>query len=131
MATERTALFLRGMPTRLVREAKAVAARRGSTLAAVVSDALERSLHEGPGDSEGASELRDAMRWYEENRSRLLSRYRGRYVAILERKVVDHDRAFEPLAERVFARWGVRPIFMPRVQEGERLARIRSPRVAR
>lgn len=131
MAAERTALFLRGMPTRLVREAKAAAARRGSTLAAVVCDALDRSLQEDPGGDGDASDLGEAMRWYEGNRSRLLSRYRGEYVAVLDQQVVDHDADFEPLAERVFSRWGVRSVFMPRVQEMEPRARLKSPRVRR
>jgi heme exporter protein D len=40
MASEQTTLYLRGLPRQLVREAKAAAARRGSTLAALVSDSL-------------------------------------------------------------------------------------------
>lgn len=131
MASDRAPLYLRGMPTRLVREAKAAAARRGSTLAAFVSDALDRAFHENDVDGEGSEELRDAMRWYEENRPRLLSRYRGEYVAVVDRRVVDHDRDFEALAARVFKRLGVRSVFMPRVQEGEPLLRVRSPRVLR
>jgi hypothetical protein len=117
------------MPTRLVREAKAVAARRGSTLAAFVAEAIDRSLREGAG--EDPDDLGDDIRWFEGNRARLLSRYRGEYVAIVKQRVVDHDRDFEGLAGRVFARWGVRSIFMPRVLEGERVVRIRSPRVRR
>jgi hypothetical protein len=112
-----------------VREAKAAAARRGTTLAAVVSDALERSFHEDDGARESSRELRDAMRWYERNRPRLLSRYGGEYVAIVDRSVVDHDRDFESLAGRVFARFGVRSVFMPRVQEAEARVRVKSPRL--
>lgn len=80
---------------------------------------------------ERPDELRDSMRWYEKHRRDLLRRYPGEYVAVMNRKVLDHDRDFEALAGRVFARVGVRPIFMPRVQEGEARARIRSPRRAR
>jgi hypothetical protein len=132
MTSERTTLYLRGVPTRLVREAKAVAARRGSTLAALVSETLDRSFREqdGPGEPP-ADELRESIRWYERNRQHLLSRYRGEYVAVLNRAVVDHDDDFAALAERVFKRLGSRPVFMPRVQEEEARAHVRSPRRAR
>jgi len=130
MNSERTSLYLRGMPTRVVREAKAAAARRGSTLAAFVSDALDRNFQENS-DGDDSEGLRDAMRWYEKNRPRLLSRHRGEYIAIVDRSVIDHDTAFEALADRVFKRLGVRSVFMPRVEEGEPRARVRSPRVRR
>jgi hypothetical protein len=129
MSALRTTLYLRGIPTRLVREAKAAAARRGSTLAALVSDTLDRSLREEDGRGEPAGdELGESMRWYERNRRNLLSRYRGEYIAVMDRAVVDHDKDFEALAARVFARRGGRPVFMPRVQEEEARARVRSPR---
>lgn len=132
MTDQRTTLYLRGMPTRLVREAKAAAARRGSTLAALVSDILERSLREEDGRGEAAGgELRESMRWCERNRRKLLSRYRGEYIAVVDRAVLDHDRDFEALAARVFARPGGRPVFMPRVQEEEARARVQSPRLVR
>jgi len=132
MTNERTTLYLRGVPTRLVREAKAVAARRGSTLAALVSETLDRSLREQEAPAEPAGdELRESMRWYERNRRDLLSRYRGEYVAVLNRAVVDHDDDFAALAARVFRRLGSRPVFMPRVQEEEARARVRSPRRVR
>jgi hypothetical protein len=129
--TERIAVYLRGMSTGLVREAKAAAARRGSTLAAFVSDAIERSFAETEPGAEGSVELGDAMRWYERNRPRLLSRYAGEYLAIVGRKVVDHDRDFESLAARVFERLGVRSVYMPRVQEGASRLRVRTPRLRR
>ena len=129
VAAQRTTLYLRGIPTRLVRETKAAAARRGSTLAALVSETLERSLGEEDGRGEPAGdELRESMRWYQRNLRKLLSRYHGEYVAILDRTVVDHDKDFETLAGRVFARRGARPVFMPRVQKEEARARVRSPR---
>ena len=73
-------------------------------------------------------DLRESVEWYRANHRRLLKRHRDEYVAILERKVVDHDANFESLAVRVFARWGVKPVFMPRVTERIQRVRIRSPR---
>jgi hypothetical protein len=131
MASERTTLYLRGVPTQLVREAKAAAARRGSTLAALVSDSLARSLGEdAPGEPSGNG-LRESRLWYERNRQGLLARYRDEYVAVIDRAVVDHDRDFSALAERVYARDAGRPVFIPRVQEKDEPARLRSPRRVR
>jgi hypothetical protein len=127
MGPEETTLYLRRMPRQWVREAKAAASRRGSTVAAVVADALATALEGGGGDDAYAP-LRESMDWYEKNRRRLLRRHRGEYVAILDRGVVDHDQDFESLAARVFARHGLQPVFMPRVEEGEATARVRSPR---
>jgi hypothetical protein len=131
MQSETTSLFLRGMPRRLVREAKSASAREGTTLAAFVTKALEHTLGGAAGSqSEPGAGLDADTRWFEENRPRLLSRYAGRYVAIVDRRVVDDDANWEKLARRVFERFGVRPILMPRVEAGPRVARLRSPRRA-
>jgi len=123
------ALFLRNLPTELVREAKAAAARRGTSLTAFVSEALTRSLRVENAPSDEPDILADDIAWYQRNRSKLLQRYRGEYVAIVDRAVVDHDRDFNALAERVFGRFGYRSIYMPRVQREEVVVRIRSPRL--
>lgn len=129
MGSERTTLYLRGVPTQIVREAKAAAARRGSTLAALVSDSLARSL--GAEAEAPNGELYESRQWYERHRGELLARYRGEYLAVIDREVVDHDRDFSALAARVFARHGTQPVFMPRVQERDEPARMRSPRRVR
>lgn len=126
--TERKPLFLRGMPIELVREAKAAAARRGATLTTIVAEALARSLGVNSEPQDRADDLARDIAWYREHRSTLLRRYRGEYVAITGATVVDHDRDFSALAARVFARFGNRNIYMPRVEAAEPEARIRSPR---
>ena len=128
---EGKALFLRNVPTDLVREAKAVAARRGETLTAIVAEALARSLGVDGAVADRADDLRDDIAWYRKERSSLLRRYRGEYLAIVDTAVVDHGRDFGALATRVFARFGNRNVYMPRVQTGEPVARIRSPRRSR
>jgi hypothetical protein len=110
-----------------VREAKAAAAREGRSLGRWVSDRLSRATG-GAGSSRGADELRDDLAWYEASRKRLERTYAGEYVAIVRQTVVDHDREFEALARRVFARFGTRSICMPRVGRDE--VRVRSPRRA-
>jgi hypothetical protein len=133
-------VYLRGIPSEIVREAKAIAARRGITLAGFVADTLARAVRE-PEENAAASSTSDQddaltqeMRWYERNRERLTRDYSGQYVAVLDGALLDHDRDFEQLAERVFARAGSRSVFMPRVAEPTRAQaplRVRSPRVVR
>lgn len=52
-------------------------------------------------------------------------------LKMADRKVIDHDREFDTLARRVFKRLGVRPVFMPKCVDGERVASLLSPRVVR
>lgn len=66
--------------------------------------------------------------WYQKNRSILLHCYAGELVAIVDANIVDHGRNFDALATRVFTRFGNRNVYMPRVQDRERVVRIRSPR---
>lgn len=134
-----TTLYLRGMPEDLVREAKAAAARRGVTIAALVTDALKQVVGRETSD-EGRPEdrrhapadhrLAQSMRWFEANRARLVRTYRDQYVAIDRSRVIDHDRDFDALARRVFARLGARPVFMPKVTAKERIVNLPSPFIA-
>ena len=129
--TERKALFLRGMPVALVREAKAAAARREVTITTIVAEALARSLAMTSEPQARADELERDIAWYREHRSTLLRQHRGDYVAIVDARLVDHGRDFDALAARVFRRFGNRNIYMPRVEAAEPTARIRSPRRSR
>jgi hypothetical protein len=128
-------LYVRGVPDRLLRQAKALAARRGATLTQVVLEALENTVGDaGESEPEDAGDLGalDAdMAWYEDNKRRLVERYRGQYVAVVKGRVADHDADFGALAGRVFRRFGARPVFVPRCMPGERTVNLRSPRVER
>lgn len=128
-------LYLRGIPRKLVREAKAEAARRGMSLTAFARDALARALGLGTTaadtsaarEPEGIEAIRPDLDWFEANRKRLLRRYPGDYVAIINRKVVDHDPDFGALAQRVFAKYGMRSIAMPKVTAEEQVVEIPTP----
>jgi Family of unknown function (DUF5678) len=124
-------VYLRGIPSDVVREAKAAAARRGVTLAGYVADALGRAVKQRDAAPDSASDLSREQRWYERQRERLVRDYDGEYVAIIGQSVIDHDADFEALAERVFASHGARNIFMPLVGSARRVVRVRSPRVQR
>jgi len=141
--TRGTTLYLRALPEDLVREVKAIAARRGMTLTALVTEALRHLVERehSPGDhpiddvstgdlQEATRELEESMRWFAANRSRLLRRYRNQYIAIYRKRVIDHDHDFDALARRVFARLGAVPVCMPKVTSQERIVHIPSPRLA-
>ncbi len=131
---ETATLYLRGIPRPLVREAKAVAARRGMSLTAFTREALAKALRTRTvraEEPEGIESIRPDLDWFEKNRKRLLRRYRNHYVAIVNRKVVDHDADFGSLAHRVFAKYGVRSIAMPKVTPDERVIHVPSPQIAR
>lgn len=131
-------LYLRGMPRRLVREAKAEAARQGITLTAFVSQCLARALgRSASGDAQSLlpKDLRKSAAWFEAHKHELLRQYPGEYVAIVNEGVVDHDRKFDPLARRLFSSFGVRPILVPKltpeIARGPEIVNIPSPRVVR
>ncbi|MBE3597603.1 MAG: hypothetical protein IMX02_01935 [Limnochordaceae bacterium] len=128
-------LYLRGLPRELARASKAAAAERGVTLTQFVAEALQEKLTAArtvpAGTSDPLVALQTDMEWFEANRSRLLEAYGGLYVAIVDQQVVDSDEEFARLAQRVFARFGPRPVFMPRVTPEERTVRVPSPRVVR
>src|SRR5438034_10356754 len=105
------------MPTSLVREAKAEAARRGTTLATLIADALARGLQlRGKGGDPLDNDVELAMKWYARNRPRLVRRYNGQLVAILGRRVLDHDRHFGAPADRAVQPVGLPPASNPRLQ---------------
>ena len=127
-------MYLRGVPRKLVREAKVEAARRGTTLAGLVAEALDRFLGTARADarvSEALEPIADDLAWFEANRSRLFRRYPDEYIAIIKRKVVDHDTDFNALAMRVYKRHGVRSIAMPKVTKQERVVNIPTPWIER
>lgn len=125
-------MYLRGVPRKLVREAKVEAARRGTTLTALVAEALDRFLGSPRAEvPEAFDPIADDLTWFEANRARLFRRYPHEYVAIMKRKVVDHDTDFSALAQRVFKRYGVRSIAMPKVTQQERVVNLPSPQVER
>lgn len=132
-------VYLRGIPAQVVREAKAIAARRGITFASFVAETLARAVAQPAQPVDDEPEARDAiddvsreLRWFERARDQLALKYDGEFVAIIDNRVVDHDESFEALAGRMFAAYGARSIFMPQVRaEGGRRVQLRSPRTSR
>ena len=68
---------------------------------------------------------------FEQQRSTLLTPYRGEYVAVHQGRVIDHDPNLRTLHLRVFAQLGRTPVLLKRVgDEPERELIFRSPRFA-
>lgn len=128
-ALRNTTLYLRGIPKDLVRELKARAARQGLTLTTVATDALKRAVETEFQDD--LKPLETDMAWYEVHKRQLCQRYPGEYLAIVDRRVLDHDPDFSALAARVFAKVGVRPLYMPQCVAGDQIVSLRSPRLVR
>lgn len=70
-------------------------------------------------------------RFLAQNWGPLKTMYHRRYVAILGESVLDSDSDFSALADRVFRKFGYQRIFMPFIEEPERVYEIRSPRTVR
>ena len=123
-----TTLYLRGVPKDLVRALKARAARQGLTLTALAIAALARAA--GTESQADLRPLESDMAWYESHRRQLARRFPGQFLAIVDGRVLDHDHDFSALAARVFAKVGVRPVFMPQCLDADQTVHLRSPRVA-
>jgi hypothetical protein len=123
-----TTLYLRGVPRAVVREAKAAAAREGVTLAQWVTTRIASGTDPSVPEGVSADPLRDDLAFYDEQRVAFEQKYPGEYIAIVNRRVVDHDARFDALARRVFQKYGARPVCMPLV--GRTTVRVRSPRRA-
>ena len=74
-------------------------------------------------------EFEEGRQYYQRNRSRFASRYKGQYVAVVGGEIVDSDVDFSKLADRVYRRYGYRDIFMPKVEEQGMSAEVRSPQL--
>ncbi len=75
--------------------------------------------------------FQQAVAFYESHLEDLLSKYEGVYIAILDRRVIDSDDTFNELAQRVYAKFGYRDIFMPKARRKPRTISIPSPRLLR
>ena len=79
-------------------------------------------------DAPGGS-FEDAVAYFEDHRQALLKTYEGKYIAIIDRQVVDSDSSWEALALRVYTRYGYKDIFMPKVEQHAQTVHIYSPRL--
>ena len=78
---------------------------------------------------EGANVFELEKKYFEENKGTLLEKYIGKYIAIINKRVVDSDKDFSKLAQRVYEKFGYRDIYMPLVDIKEQVVRVPSPKI--
>jgi hypothetical protein len=83
------------------------------------------------GDQRRVEELRTSRQWFADNKNRVFRKYPNQYVAIVGKRIVDHDTNLETLTRRLYER-SERAIFMPFTgnDEPQTIAANRSPKVA-
>ena len=69
--------------------------------------------------------------YFERNRNSLVSQHLGKYVAIWNDEVLDTDKDFSSLAERVYRKLGYVPLYMPFVSVEQPDAIIHSPKIGK
>ena len=74
-------------------------------------------------------EFQEAKAFFETNIRKLLDKYEGKYIAVLNREVIDADDDFSLLAERVYSRYGYKDIYMPKVDRKGTILHIPAPHV--
>ena len=97
--------------------------RAGDVLAS--DDSLHKSAH--PLNMRPSLEqFRSDAKWYDQHKSELVRKYRGKRIAILNGVVVDSADDLPTLAKRIRDKYGKTPVFMPLVTEEPRVVRIAS-----
>ncbi len=114
------------------------------TLRPDIAEQLEALVKEGQADAEAVvdtalraylaqrrqEKIRNEMAAFDRQRTSLLDRYRGQYVAMWEGEVVDYDPDLRELHVRVFARFGHAPVLLRQVlDDPEQELTFRSPRL--
>ena len=84
---------------------------------------------EKPDIPEDINVLELAQKYYEENEEGLLKKYEGRYIAVLNNKVIGSGKDFSKLAQRVYNKYGYQTIYMPFVEAKKKIVKIPSPRI--
>ncbi len=84
---------------------------------------------EKPVIPEDINVLELAQKYYEEHEEVLLRKYEGRYIAVLNNKVIGSGKDFSKLAQRVYKKYGYQTIYMPFVGAKKKIVKIPSPRI--
>lgn len=70
-----------------------------------------------------------SKKYFEENKASLLKKYKGKYIAILNNRVIGSDKDFSKLAQRVYKKYGYQTVYMPFVEVKKKIFKIPSPRI--
>lgn len=71
--------------------------------------------------------LKQGEIFFELNKEEFLRLYEGRYIAILNKSIVDVDDVFENLAKRVYRTYGYVTIYMTKVEREQTIFNLPSP----
>ena len=123
------------LPKRLYRRARDFAREHRRSTDDLVADALELILPPGPQEAVEPAEDTEAavqreMEAFVSLHPTLKAQYLGRYVAVLDGRLIDHDADQAALYRRISARYPGRFVWLSPVEE-EPLAtfHVRSPRI--
>jgi len=70
-----------------------------------------------------------SKKYYEKHKESLLKKYKCKYIAILNNKVIGSGKDFSRLAQRIYKKYGYQTIYMPFVDAREKVVRIPSPMI--
>jgi len=70
-----------------------------------------------------------AKKYYENHKQSLLRKYKGKYIAIFNNKVVGSGKNFSKLAYRIYKKFGYQTIYMPFVEAKRKILKSPSPRI--
>ena len=97
------------------------------TIEDVSREKTEELEIEKPFIPEDINVLELAQKYYEEHKESLFRKYEGKYIAILNNKVIGSDKDFPKLAQRVYKKYGYQTIYMPFVEVKKKIFKIPSP----
>lgn len=70
-----------------------------------------------------------SKKYFEENKASLLKKYKGKYIAILNNRVIGSGKDFSKLAQKVYDKYGYQTVYMPFVEVKKKIFKIPSPRI--
>lgn len=99
------------------------------TIEDISGDKTEELEVEKPFIPEDINVLELAQKYYEEHKESLLRKHEGKYIAILNNKLIGSDQDFPKLAQRVYRKYGYQTIYMPFVEAKKKIVKIPSPKI--
>lgn len=67
--------------------------------------------------------------FFEENFNNLLTRYKGKYVAIMNEKVIDYNKDGKKLIKKIYKKYGYVPVYVKKVTTEKKILRASSPHI--
>ena len=70
-------------------------------------------------------------KYYLRNKKEIEKNYTGKFIAIIDDKIVDFSKDFSELSKKVYKKYGYKTIFMTFVSKKEEIIKAQSPKVIR